>query len=346
MRMKRFFVGAAVVFLGWMAGWAGAELSHEQAYKTVTSIADLANSVISMKIQVYSTLTVLKGLKGGATDPDGDLAALSFELENLTKNSLLLSDHSKQLTTIGSEYSAALNGGRGAVEIEAGEMEDESSASGGTFDHGVKRLQKDMESAVQHFEPVVSGLRNVEAAIKNDPGGSSQLASGSIAEIEDHARMLYLELDKISDSCVILARSIAPEDVNIDEMIADEVEEELGMVEMIEEMGTKMPSDEAAAEKEMNAEKEAAEGEAEQQTLHETVEVGEATGTAGAGIAPVADPGEDIVMGEEEGEEAVAEIEEISENDDLLPAEELLELEPPVEPAPVPEIEWPEETEE
>ncbi|HSA31549.1 MAG TPA: hypothetical protein P5160_07095, partial [Candidatus Omnitrophota bacterium] len=238
------------------------------------------------------------------------------------------------------------NGGRGAVEIEAGEMEDESSASGGTFDHGVKRLQKDMESAVQHFEPVVSGLRNVEAAIKNDPGGSSQLASGSIAEIEDHARMLYLELDKISDSCVILARSIAPEDVNIDEMIADEVEEELGMVEMIEEMGTKMPSDEAAAEKEMNAEKEAAEGEAEQQTLHETVEVGEATGTAGAGIAPVADPGEDIVMGEEEGEEAVAEIEEISENDDLLPAEELLELEPPVEPAPVPEIEWPEETEE
>jgi len=75
--------------------------------------------------------------------------------------------------------------------------------------------------------------------------------------------------------------------------------------------------------------------------------VGEEPIAAGEGIAPVADPVTEIAPGEEEGEEAaVAEIEEISENDDLLSAEELLELEVPVEPVPAPEIEWPEETEE
>jgi hypothetical protein len=346
--MKRFFVGAAVVFFGWMTGWATAGVSHEQAYKTATSIADLANSVISMKIQVYSTLTVLKGLKGEeAVESDGNLAALSFELENLTKNSLLLSDHSKQLTAIGSEYSAALNSGQMAVESGAGAMDDGSSASGETFDSGVKGLQKDIESAVQQFGPVISGLKDVEAAMKSDPSGGPQVVSGSIAKIEGNARMLYLELDKISDSFVSLARSIAPEDVNIDEMIADEVEEELGMVELIEEMGTKMPSDEAVAENDMNEAREAAEGEAEQQPVPEAALVGEEPITAGEGIAPVADPVTEIAPGEEEGEEAaVAEIEEISENDDLLSAEELLELEVPVEPVPAPEIEWPEETEE
>ncbi len=346
MTLRSIFIFPLVVLLLNVPGLGNAEVAYNQAYKTSTSVAELANTVIGMKIQVYSMLTALKGLTAeSSAEP---IQAVSDELKNLVENAGILSQQAKQISNLKSEYFAA----------DKGNMAEEGDASGGVgtaeLEQDFGQLEEGLAGAGQYFDPVIMSLKSVEEMLAADPGAAgTEPVFGLIADIERTARVLYLELDKLSSRCAQLARATAPEGMDIDELIAEEVEEELGLAEAFERMGEEkeaviengpesVESEEAAltdieaevVEGQEKADEEQAAGEAFEEIFEATVDED----------VPVEVRDQEAAVVEEETFELSPVEEEVQENDDLLPREEMLELEPPAEPEPVPEIVWPEET--
>ncbi len=361
-----------------------ANVGYEEAYKASTSMAELANAVISMKIQVYSTLTALKGLNESETANFRERFQVSSdELEKLIKNAALLPEQATEMAALGSEYFSALK--QEAVQ-KAGE---EEAGVSGELEQSFYRAQKEMEMMGQYFEPVIVNLKNVQQAFNNVLNEVEAAPTADlITQTESYARKLYLTLDKLSRHCGDLARSMAPEGVDIDGMIADEVEKELGMVDAIEAM-----EDAGEDVKEENEETEEIEDAEDMEGAvggtaeidQPVIEEGQGLGLPEAGVdnsaeemdqTAVPEMEQDAVQSDsvddvfremfdtitveeapavtipEQGEVAVEQEtldlspvgEETSEKGDLMPAEEMLELEPPVVPEPAVEIEWPEET--
>lgn len=352
MTLRSIFIFLLVVLLLNVPGLGNAQVTYNQAYKTSTSVAELANTVIGMKIQVYSMLTAVKGLTGEFSAES--LEAISDELANLVENSNILPEQAKQISILKREYffssrnvaeESGVSGNAGQAELEQ--------------DFGL--LEEDMAGAGQYFEPVIMSLKSVQQMLVADPGAAgTEPVLGLIFNLEREARALYLVLEKLSGRCAQLARATAPEGMDIDELIAEEVEEELGLAEAFERMGEeKITIVEDASAREGSEEKamltdietEAGEG---QEGADEELAAGEAfeeifEATADEEVSAelsdeVADS--DAAAAEQEIFDLSPIEEEVFENDDLLSREEALELEPPVEPEPVPEIIWPEEPDE